>query len=72
VRPADWGILGGAPAAVGEMRGPGLMRAGRRGPGGGSLGSAAADGEVTGAAAVRDGGGEKAAGEKAADTATER
>jgi hypothetical protein len=48
------------------------MRARRRGPGGGSLGSAAADGEVTGAAAVRDGGGEKAAGEKAADTATER
>jgi hypothetical protein len=51
MRPAERGRLGGA-AAAGEMRGPGLKRAGRRGPGGGSLGSTAAGGEGTDAAEV--------------------
>jgi hypothetical protein len=49
MRPAERGRLGAA-AAV-EMSGPpGLRRAGRRGPGGGSLGSTATDGVGTDAA----------------------
>jgi hypothetical protein len=50
VRPAERGRLGGS----GEMRGPGLKRAGRRGPGGGSLGSTAGGGEATGVAVAVD------------------
>lgn len=62
VRLAERGRLGGA----GEMRGPGLKRAGRRVPGGGSLGSVAAGGEGTDAAEVGVGcGAGKASGKKA-------
>ena len=53
MRPAERGRLGGTPAA-GEMRGPGLKKSGRRGPGGGSLGSTAAGGEATGVAVAVD------------------
>ena len=66
MRPAERGRLGGAAPAAGEMRGPGLKRAGRRGPGAGSLGSATTGGEGTGAAEVVVGcGAGKASGKKA-------
>ena len=65
MRPVERGRLGGA-AGAGEMRGPGLKRAGRRGPGAGSLGSTAAGGEGTGATEVVVGcGAGKASGKKA-------
>lgn len=66
MRPAERGRLGAATAV--EMSGPpGLRRAGRRGPGGGSLGSAATGGEGTDAAeGVTDG----AAGNVTSDTTT--